>query len=309
MSENQMGNVGRKVAVVVFAYVALALAILVEWMAGSACVSPQVVREVQTAEPLKPKQTQGSVSGGITWVPSGVNSYGIPANPNGDLNFLVRRGRQDLKEIQVPFNLSARLGPGADNQWWGVHAATGLFFKQSILISEGESAKSLETSPENLKSTDQQETNLWARPLYKAWIFGPTLGAFISKDHPFVYGEWLDDEEEFAPRVRPLISPFAGMYLRYVNEKRKRSRINRKKYVRLRGFMAGVNYFFLDLPLWYDRRGEVGFPLGIELFLGGFVGSERHKFIHQFTYGISTDRNMLPKLVIGFTFGSKGKLF
>ncbi len=294
----------RRTAGVVFAHMALALAILVEWLAGSACVTPQVAREVQTAEPLKPNQTQGSVSGGITWVPSGVSSIGFPANPNGDLNFLIRRGKEDQKEIQVPLNISARLGLGADGHWWGVHAATGLLFKQSTLISAGKSANASKTPPEDSKPY-RREPDLWARPLYKAWIFGPTLGAFISEDHP-------SDPADFEPRLKPFVSPFAGMYLRYVHEKRKRSRIRKRRYVRVHGFLANLNYYFLDIPIWVagdDGNMSMGPNLGIELFLGGFTGSERNKFIHQFTYGIATDRTTMPRLVIGFTFGSKGKLF
>ena len=275
-------------------YLAAALAVLVEWLAGSACVTPQVAREVQTAEPLEPHQTQGSVSGGATWTVSGVSSMGVPGNPNADLNLLIRRGKKDQKEIQVPLNLSVRLGPGIeDEQWWGVHAATGLFFKRSKLTTAGE----------NISLADRKKSNFWLRPLYKAWILGPTLGVFLSENHPSANSDAPGAAMPgFEPYYKPFVSPFAGIYFRYVTEKRKQG------FVGSRGFLASINYFFLDLPLWLDEGFEGGFPLGIELFLGGFAGSERRTFIHQFTYGIGTDRNLMPRLVIGFTFGSKGRL-
>ncbi len=285
-------------------YVLLLLAILIVWMVGSGCVSPQVVREVQTAKPLEADQIRGSVSGGITWAPTGVASYGIPANPNADLNFLIRTGRRDQKETQVPFNISVRMGPGEDGDWLGVHAATGLFFKRSTLVSSGKFAKYFDMPPEDLKPADWQETYFWVRSLYKAWIFGPILGAFISREY-YIHTswDWGGSRPGFVTRAQPFVSPFAGFYLRFVNEKRK------KGFVRLRGFLANVSYFFLDMPLVHDWEGSAaGFPLGIELFLGGFVGSERRRFISQFTYGVSTDRTMMPRLMIGLTFGSKGKL-
>ncbi len=303
-----MNNTARKrTAVVVLSQVAVVLAVVVEWLAGSACVTPQVVREVQTAKPLKPGQTQVSVSGGMT--DSIVETHPVGAfmaNPNADFNVLIRHAREGNEEIQVPINLSARLGPGSDDQFWGVHAATGLFFKRSHETSSGDFARYFAMDQEKLTPTDWQEKNYWARPLYKAWVFGPTAGVQLSPSYPYEWFASGRDESgySFNPDGPLLVSPFVGFYFRYIHEKRKEG------YIRLRGLLASVSYYPMDIPVVYEEMSEAGagLPLGIETFVGVFIGSERSKHISSFTLGVGTSRITMPRLVIGFTFGSKGRL-
>ncbi|MCP4678988.1 MAG: hypothetical protein GY854_26555 [Deltaproteobacteria bacterium] len=304
----------KKMAVVALSQVALVFAIVVEWLAGSACVTPQVVREVQTAKPLKPDQTQISVSGGLTdTIIETTNTSVFAANPNADLNVLIRKGREEGQEIQVPINLSARLGPGmaagydrgdASSGWslLGVHAAGGLFFKRSRMISSGDFAKYFEYAPEELKPPDWQEEYFWVRPLYKAWVFGPTAGVLVSGTYPYSAAGVGRDEtgNYFVPDGRPFVSPFVGFYARYIHEKRKEG------FIRLRGLLASISYFPMDIPLMFEDGPCL--PLGIETFIGVFVGSERSALISSLTLGVGTSRITMPRLVIGFTFGSKGRL-
>ena len=84
-----------------------------------------------------------------------MQSIGVPNNPNADVNVLVRYGKAEDKEVQVPVNLSLRLGPGEeDPNFVGVHLSSGLLFKRAKPISLGR--------------------------LYNAWVFGPTLGMYAT---------------------------------------------------------------------------------------------------------------------------------
>ena len=269
---------------------ACVLAVMVEWLAGSACISPQVVKEVQTAAPLSPGQLHASVSGGLTWSVIEAGAVASFPNPSADVNLLIRKGKKENREIQLPLNFSTRLGPGADGgddfSGWGflgIHLSTGLLLKRATALSAG----------------DSLGKSYFERPLYKAWVFGPTAGVVLTESYPYAEAQRISDYE-FEPGLNPFVSPFVGLYARYIHEKRK------NKFIRLRGLLASLNYFPLDIPLAMGKASVL--PLGLELFVGAFVGSERASRINNFFIGLGTNRITMPRLVVGFAFGSKGKL-
>ena len=77
MKLKRENRIKRVIGLGLLAKLGLVLAIVAEWAAGSACLTPQVIKEVQMAKPLPPKETGATVSGGITWaVPTGGGSTG-----------------------------------------------------------------------------------------------------------------------------------------------------------------------------------------------------------------------------------------
>ena len=259
----------RELLVAALLQLAFVAALVAEWFAGSACFSPQVVREMQPAQPLREGKTSTSVSGGVMWPVTSLPTMGVPANPNADLNLLVRHSYEENKELQVPINLSTRLGPGTDatgTEWINLQLGTGVFWKHATLSGR---------SP-------------W-RPLYDAWVFGIDGGIFAR------FSGWDDDWERYP------VSPFLGFYARSIAESAKLT------YIRTAGFLVGINVYLTEFPIRIDSDA-LGGQSAFEGFIGFHVGSDRCSHLQQFTMGLAMHRIYGgPKLIIGATFGSTGR--
>jgi hypothetical protein len=277
----------RLVRLGLLAKLGLVLAVLAEWAAGSACLTPQITKEVQRAKPLPAKETRATVSGGMTWAPTGVQTVAVPNNPNADVNVLVRHGTEEDKEVQVPVNLSLRLGPGIeDPNFLGVHLSSGLLFKRAKPVS--------------------------FRPLYNAWVFGPTLGMYATwGPEDYRRGDmvgWCDEEGCYDQYIGPSrtqpeqypVSPFGGFYVRYIHEWLGKERI---KSI---GFLLSANLFPTELLNKEDVTGwETYYFPPIEGFAGAVFGSVRKRCLIQTVIGVAYHRLYGPKIVVGTTFGQK----
>jgi hypothetical protein len=295
----------RTLSLTVFSGIALVSAIGFEWIMGTACTTPQVIHEVQTAQSVTVGKTATTISGGLSWAPSGGHTWGVPCLANADFSLLIRHGYKEDKEVQVPINLSQRLGPGAENrleEWLVTQLSTGVEWKRSVMI---QSAISDMDSISNYP--------LFRRPLYNAYVWGPIIGATFSNtsyayvtplnslplhnqihigEDPVHGGDEHETSSHYGKTV--FIFPYIGMYYKSIHERRK------EKSIRMRGLITNFNFYYIDNEAVY-----IPVFSQVEMYLCGYVGGERKRAIIQFTYGLGWQYLYGPKLFLGTTFSGK----
>jgi hypothetical protein len=272
-------------------------AITYEWLLGTACTTPQVIREVQTAEPLAEGRTAATVSGGLSWAPTGVYTYGVPNSPNGDLSILIRHGKASDREFQVPISLSQRLTPGPDTEmpygWFASQFSMGTLWKQSVPMT-GNNRRNI------ARPSDNGDTNsFFLRQLYTSKVIGPQIGFLATNNEALYEGSslWsaLENDSYYVSHPMLAVFPYTGVYYKTIHER------YLSDAIRMYGFFSYLNIYYM-VP---DLREFP--PNCVEVLGGGFVGSEREWGLFQFTFGLGWQHLYGPKLFIGTTFSSKPK--
>lgn len=290
----------RTLLLAVFSGIALVSAICFEWIMGTACTTPQVIHEVQTAEPVAVGKTATTLSGGLSWAPSGVYTWGVPSIPNADISYLFRHTYVESKEVQVPINLSLRLSPGIENnasEWFTLQTSTGIGWKRSMIIQPAMS---------DMDTIKNHPT--FRRALYNAYVWGPRIGATFTNNTyipaPNMFFEnslhlhnqphlGVDSDTPYDGQT-VYIFPNIGMYYKSIHERR------RQKSIRMKGLITNLNFYYID-------NEAVNIPVlsQVETYLCGYVGGERKRAIIQFTYGLGWQHIYGPKLFLGTTFSGK----
>jgi hypothetical protein len=269
---------------------ALVAAFIIEWALGTACTTPQMIHEVQTAEPLPEGANSVNVSGGISWTPTyiwstaGEWALGATNIPNADLSLLVRHSLSQYREFQVPINLSLRVAPGSDEPegWFWMQFSTGPLWKHSAAITKIEGSDTL--------SPGREGRPFYWRPLYSANLYGPRIGAIVTNSDMFL------NTAGYIQKPLAVVLPYAGFYFKHLTEHRHQG------HVGFSGLQSGINVYYLTPDLWTA-------PLaGVEASLAGLAGCERERFVFQFTYGAAWQVLFGAKLFLGATFTAKPTL-
>lgn len=251
---------------------------LLQWITSTACTSPLLIHDIQTAEPLgkvkSEKQWDVNVSGGIGWGVTGLMTLGLPTVPNAEFNMLIRYASKLNSEVQFPINLSSVILPIEGIAMF--HLGSGAFVKNSELIQSRND------------SVDKFDNEYYHRSLYSSNVYGLTFGSINTV---FADSDGWDYDG----------LPFMGFQFKRIIEMPRSHSIGIKGFTisgKIYGDLFGMKSGFDD---------GVAFPLKAptEFFVNGFIGREYRKYIFQFTYGVGYQYILGPRIFLGTTFSSK----
>ncbi|NLE02198.1 MAG: hypothetical protein GX640_20240 [Fibrobacter sp.] len=271
---------------------AFTCALIFEWITGTACTSPQLIHDVQTAEPLADHKTSTTVSGGLSWAPSGIYMFGVPSVPNGDFSLLTRFNTDKNKEVQVPFNLSLQLGPLPvfDDPDFTTQVSTGVNWKHSRLKHSSQS-----------DTTTARNQPLHSRDLYDAHVWGPVFGSIFTTNSVYGFFSNFSNQLHLGGKTpnstRVFVLPYAGINYKFIHE------YTKKGDIRFSGLLSGLNFYIINDSMVNNA------PVSsrMEPYICGFTGAEYKRFLIQFTYGLGWQHLYGLKLFLGLTSSGKPK--